>query len=48
VGQTRGWTVETLCDEALAYGGLSLDNCPRAQLTAPPKPFHFTPRLPSD
>lgn len=40
-GMQLGWTVETLCNEALAFGGLSLDNCPRAQLAAPPKPFRF-------
>ena len=38
---TSGWTVESLCDEALAFGGLDLANCPRASLGAPPKPFKF-------
>jgi len=40
-GQDGGWTVEKLCDEALAYGGLSLTDCPRADLKPPPKPFRF-------
>lgn len=40
-GFQLGWTVEALCNEALGFGGLSLDSCPRAQLTAPPKPFRF-------
>lgn len=39
LGQDQGWTVESLCDEALGFGGLSLANCPRAELTQPPKPF---------
>jgi len=28
-----GWTVSALCDDALQYAGLSLDRCPRAELT---------------
>lgn len=39
LGQQQGWTVESLCDEALGFGGLSLASCPRAELAAPPKPF---------
>ena len=39
VGTAAGWTVEKLCDEPLAYGGLSLATCPRAQMLPPPKPF---------
>ena len=39
VGTDQGWTVEALCDEALAYGGLSLSTCPRADLTPPPPRF---------
>src|SRR5947209_5272493 len=31
-GSQQGWTVEALCDEALAFGGLSLASCPRADL----------------
>jgi hypothetical protein len=41
VGTDQGWTVEALCDEALAYGGLTLATCPRADLKPPPRPFHF-------
>lgn len=39
VGTAAGWTVESLCDEPLGYGGLSLATCPRAAMQAPPKPF---------
>src|SRR3954449_1947254 len=35
-GKAHGWTVEDLCDEALGYGRLSLDVCPRADLQQPP------------
>src|SRR3954447_11385029 len=31
VGTEAGWTVEKLCDEPLAHGGLTLATCPRAQ-----------------
>jgi len=41
VGTEQGWTVEGLCDEALAYGDLSLATCPRADLKPPPQPFLF-------
>jgi hypothetical protein len=43
VGSELGWTVDQLCDEALGYGGLSLAECPRAELKAPPvpDPFHL-------
>jgi hypothetical protein len=40
-GSDRGWTVSTLCDEALRFGDLTLLDCPRASLHAPPKPFRF-------
>jgi hypothetical protein len=40
-GATLGWSVESLCDEALGYGGYTLAECPRAELAAPPKPFRF-------
>jgi hypothetical protein len=39
VGTDSGWTVDTLCDEPLGYGGLTLASCPRAQMQPPPKPF---------
>ena len=38
-GTEAGWTVERLCDEPLAYAGLTLASCPRAQMQPPPKPF---------
>jgi hypothetical protein len=41
-GTEHGWTVTSLCDEALKFGGLTLDECPRAELNAPPRPFRFT------
>ncbi len=40
-GDEAGWTVESLSDEALGFGGLSLAVCPRATLAAPPKPFRY-------
>jgi hypothetical protein len=36
-----GWTVTTLCDDALGFAELSLDTCPRANLAPPPKPFRL-------
>ena len=36
-----GWTVVSLCDAALSFGGLTLASCPRATMNQPPKPFHF-------
>lgn len=41
-GVIQGWTVTTLCDEALAYAELTLDSCPRAAMVEPPRkdPFH--------
>ncbi|WP_432514143.1 hypothetical protein [Kineococcus sp. SYSU DK001] len=38
-GSQLGWTVESLCDEALGHGGLRLRDCPRAALAVPPPPF---------
>jgi len=39
---TDASTTDSLCDEAFGYAGLSLANCPRAALAAPPArdPFH--------
>jgi hypothetical protein len=48
LGTDNGWTVGTLCDEALQYGGLTLAECPRAELNPPPKPMRFAPRAPHD
>lgn len=41
-GIQQGWTVETLCDDALGFVGMTLEDCPRAELAAPPTrdPFH--------
>jgi hypothetical protein len=41
IGADTGVSVQTLCDEALAFGELTLAECPRATLSAPPKPFRF-------
>ncbi len=38
-GLEAGWTVETLCDDALKHAGLSLLECPRVALTPLPLPF---------
>lgn len=40
-GSGLGWTVETLCDEAFGFGGLTLASCPRADLAPPPPPFRL-------
>ncbi len=40
-GQDAGYMVASLCDEALGFGDLTLAQCPRATLAAPPKPFRF-------
>ena len=40
-GSEHGWCVETLCDEALGFGGLDLATCPRADLRPPPRPFRM-------
>jgi hypothetical protein len=41
VGQEQGWAVESLCDEALGFGGYTLASCPRAHLQPPPQPFRL-------
>jgi hypothetical protein len=47
IGTAAGWTVESLCDEPLSFGGLRLATCPRASLRPPPKPFRYgAPRVP--
>jgi hypothetical protein len=38
-GTQNGYTVESLCDEVLGFGGLTLAQCPRADLKPPPKPM---------
>lgn len=37
-GDEGGWTVRALVDEALAFGDLNLDLCPRTHLPPPPPP----------
>ncbi len=39
-GLRQGWTTESLCDDAFRHAGLTLADCPRAALHAPPRPFH--------
>lgn len=46
-GLSAGWTVESLCDDALAWVGLTLATCPRADLHAPPRPDPFHARMPT-
>jgi hypothetical protein len=46
VGTAQGWTIESLCDEPLGYGGLTLASCPRAKMLPPPKPFRHLSALP--
>ena len=38
-GLQRGWTTASLCDDAFRHAGLTLADCPRAALAAPPRPF---------
>ncbi len=40
-GSELGWTVESLCNDALGYAGLTLANCHRADLKDPPRPDPF-------
>ncbi|MFL6239134.1 MAG: hypothetical protein ACJ735_06550 [Actinomycetes bacterium] len=40
-GMAHGWSVESMCNEALGFGGLDLPSCPRAALSPPPQPFRF-------
>jgi hypothetical protein len=42
-GTDLGWTVESLCNDALGYAGLTLDNCARADLKTPPSSDPFRP-----
>lgn len=41
----EGWTVTSLCDDALKFAHLSLETCPRATLAPPPRPFRFGDRV---
>lgn len=38
-GLLAGWSTEALCNEAFAHAGLTLADCPRVSLSAPPRPF---------
>jgi hypothetical protein len=38
-GLRQGWTTTSLCDEAFAHAGLTLADCPRANLHPAPRPF---------
>ena len=40
------WTVEALCDDALAAGGLTLASCPRAEISNAPKADPFRTKRP--
>ena len=40
-GISLGWSVDSLCDDALSWVGLSLESCPRAELSAPPSTDPF-------
>jgi hypothetical protein len=40
-GLDLGWTVDALCDDALAAGGLTLASCPRAEISNAPKADPF-------
>jgi hypothetical protein len=42
-GLDGGWSVDSLCDDALTWVGLTLTTCPRAHLTAPPARDPFYP-----
>ncbi len=45
-GIAQGWDVESLCNDALRHAGLTLESCPRATLTPPPRPFRMTSATP--
>jgi hypothetical protein len=40
-GSRWGYSVTSLCDEALSFAGISLSKCPRVDLVAPPRPFRM-------
>jgi len=44
-GRALRWSVESLCDDALSFAGLSLATCPRASMGAPPLRDPFKTRL---
>jgi hypothetical protein len=44
-GIESGWTVESLCDDALRAAGLTLASCPRATLMPAPEADPFQPNV---
>ena len=40
-GTLAGYTVDSMTDSALIFGGLNLAGCPRATLSTPPRPFRY-------
>jgi hypothetical protein len=40
-GLQDGWSVDSLCDDALKHGGLTLADCPRADFSPAPLPFRL-------
>lgn len=40
-GAELGWTVESICDDALGYAGLTLATCTRAEMHLPPSSDPF-------
>lgn len=40
-GVSAGWTVESLCNDALRHADLTLASCPRAQMNPAPQPFRM-------
>lgn len=40
-GVEQGWTISSLTNEALGYGGITLAECPRADMPPPPKPMRI-------
>jgi hypothetical protein len=41
LGSHFGFSVSSLSDEALGFGGLTLAKCPRAALSSPPRPYRY-------
>lgn len=47
-GHSKGWSVESLCNDALGYAGLTLASCTRAEMTSPPSQDPFRRDDPAD
>jgi len=41
LGSDLDFSVASLSDEALGFGGLTLAQCPRVAMAAPPKPYRY-------